>query len=90
MNMQAAPVLAPPLPKTLADTGLPLVMLRDILLKSMFRRNLERASEISEHALPAAGPDAGADRRRAFEPAGRGHRHAARHLQQRDGLPADR
>jgi hypothetical protein len=48
MNMQAAPVLAPPLPKTLADTGLPLVMLRDILLKSMFRRNLERASEISE------------------------------------------
>ncbi len=38
---------APPQPRTLAETGLSLVMLRDILLKTMFRMNLDLVSELS-------------------------------------------
>lgn len=42
MNMQPKPnVLAPPMPKSLAETGLSMVMMRDILLKTMFRMNIE-------------------------------------------------
>ena len=40
-------VNAPPGPRSLADTGLTLVMMRDILLKSMFRTNLDLVSGIS-------------------------------------------
>ena len=40
-------VLAPPAPRTLADTGLNQVMMRDILLKTIFRMNLDLVSEIS-------------------------------------------
>ncbi|MBN2629149.1 MAG: ATPase [Rhodobacteraceae bacterium] len=40
-------VTAPPSPKTLADTGLSMVMMRDILLKSIFRMNLDLVSDIS-------------------------------------------
>ena len=54
MNMQVPPtaapatgVQAPPQPRTLAETGLSLVMLRDILLKTMFRMNLDLVSELS-------------------------------------------
>ncbi len=52
MNIQASPnagtsVTAPPAPRTLADTGLSSVMMRDILLKTMFRTNLDRVSEIA-------------------------------------------
>ncbi len=48
MNIQATPqVIAPPAPRTLADTGLTLVMMRDILIKTMFRTNLDLASEVS-------------------------------------------
>jgi hypothetical protein len=41
MNIQASPdtgtsVTAPPAPRTMADTGLSVVMMRDILLKTMF------------------------------------------------------
>ncbi len=53
MNMQVTPppasgVLAPPQPKTLAETGLSLVMMRDILLKTMFRTNADLVSQISQ------------------------------------------
>ena len=48
MNMQAAPVLDPPAPKSLAETGLSLVLMRDILLKTMFRRNLEEVTLLSK------------------------------------------
>jgi len=48
MNMQNAPVLDPPAPKTLDETGLPIVVMRDILLKTMFRRNLEEVTLLSK------------------------------------------
>ncbi|MFQ6754885.1 ATPase [Cereibacter sphaeroides] len=47
MTVQSSDVIAPPAPRTLADTGLSLVMLRDILLKTMFRMNLELVSQIA-------------------------------------------
>jgi hypothetical protein len=50
MNMQAAPtggVVAPPAPKTLTEVGISMVMMRDILLKSMFRMNLDLVSHIA-------------------------------------------
>jgi len=46
MNMQVTNVLAPPPPKSLADSGLNVVMMRDILLKTIFRMNLDLVSEI--------------------------------------------
>ena len=54
MNMQVPlGVLPPPQPKSLAETGLSLVMLRDILLKTMFRTNLDLVSALSRAiALP--------------------------------------
>lgn len=51
MNMQANPatmsVPAPTQPKTLADTGLTAVMMRDILLKTAFRKSIETTREIA-------------------------------------------
>jgi hypothetical protein len=47
MNMHSGDVVAPTAPRRLADTGLSLVMMRDIMLKTVFRQNLETASEIS-------------------------------------------
>jgi len=47
MNMQSTGVIAPPAPRTMAETGLSLVMLRDILLKTMFRMNLEQVTDIA-------------------------------------------
>jgi hypothetical protein len=53
MNMQApaaAPtvsVTAPPMPRSLAEVGISVVMMRDILLKTMFRTNLDLVSQIS-------------------------------------------
>jgi len=52
MNVQlsaaaTAEVTPPASPRTLADTGIPLVMLRDLLLKAMFRTHGERVSELS-------------------------------------------
>jgi len=53
MNMQAIDVKAPPQPMSLADSGLSKVMLRDIAIKTIFRRHLSTASTISEAiALP--------------------------------------
>ncbi|NEY91433.1 ATPase [Rhodobacteraceae bacterium KMS-5] len=40
-------VQAPPQPKSLAETGLSLVMMRDILLKTMFRTNVDLVSQIA-------------------------------------------
>ncbi|MEM7643611.1 MAG: ATPase [Pseudomonadota bacterium] len=52
MNMQVDPaelgVPAPAVPKTLAETGLTAVMLRDVLLKTVFRKSVETTREISE------------------------------------------
>jgi len=48
MNMQTTPaVLAPPPAKNMAETGLSMVMMRDILLKTMFRMNLDLVSDIA-------------------------------------------
>ncbi len=48
MNMHVSPVLDPPAPARLADTGLSMVLMRDILLKTMFRRNLEEVTQLSK------------------------------------------
>ncbi|MEP4197225.1 MAG: ATPase [Aliishimia sp.] len=50
MNMQTSAVVAPPAPKRLHEMQLPTVMMRDILLKTMFRKNLDLVSELS-HAI---------------------------------------
>ncbi len=51
MNMQVPPTadpgFAPPALRRLEDTGLTIVMMRDILLKTIFRKNVEQASEIA-------------------------------------------
>ena len=55
MNVQVTPaaqtiaqgVQAPVPPRSMAETGLSMVMMRDILLKTMFRMNLETVSEVS-------------------------------------------
>lgn len=50
MNVEAplSGVQAPPSPRALADTGLSVVMMRDILLKSMFRTNQDQVSNLSK------------------------------------------
>ncbi|MFW8637061.1 ATPase [Cribrihabitans pelagius] len=47
MNMQNLTVTAPPAPKGLAEMQLPPVMMRDILLKTIFRKNASTVSEIA-------------------------------------------
>ncbi|WP_422074633.1 ATPase [Tranquillimonas rosea] len=47
MNIHADAVTAPPLPRSLEEMRLPTVMMRDILLKTMFRMNLEHVSQIA-------------------------------------------
>ncbi|SPF80956.1 hypothetical protein PRI8871_02770 [Pseudoprimorskyibacter insulae] len=39
--------MIPPPPRTLQDVGLPMVMMRDILLKTVFRRNITRVSRLA-------------------------------------------
>ena len=48
MNMQSTPVIEPPAPRSLEDTGLTIVMMRDILLKTMFRMNLDQVTELAK------------------------------------------
>ena len=49
MNMHAPTgVMAPPQPRRLEDVGLNMVMMRDILLKTMFRMNLDQCTELSK------------------------------------------
>ena len=47
MNMHTSNVIAPAPAKSLQDTGLTIVMMRDILLKTMFRMNLEHVTPLS-------------------------------------------
>ena len=47
MNMQVADVIAPTAPKRLDDIKLSVVMMRDILLKTMFRKNIDMVSDLS-------------------------------------------
>lgn len=46
--MQNSTVVAPPAPKGLAQMQLPIVMMRDILLKTIFRKNLDMVTELAE------------------------------------------
>ena len=48
MNMQTTNVMAPPAPKRLHEMALSQVMMRDILLKTMFRKNLDMVSDIAQ------------------------------------------
>lgn len=48
MNMQTSAVMAPPPPKTLAQMQLPMAMMRDILIKTMFRMNIDMISDLSK------------------------------------------
>ncbi len=47
MNMENSSVMAPPAPRTMAEMNLNPVMMRDIMLKTLFRQNIEQASEIA-------------------------------------------
>ncbi|MEP2639622.1 ATPase [Roseobacter sp.] len=47
MNMQASDVLAPQSPRSLDDMQLPTVMMRDIVLKTMFRKNIDMVTSLS-------------------------------------------
>ena len=55
MNMQVSTgVIPPPLPRSLEEMQLPIVMMRDILLKTIFRKNVEKVSAMARAlALPA-------------------------------------
>ena len=92
MNTQAGlpESFAPPPLRKLGDTGLTVVMMRDIMLKTVFRKNVEHASDIAAAICLPTPAHAGADRHVARDGADAGHRHAACDLVQRDGLPADR
>ncbi|SFH14884.1 hypothetical protein SAMN04488020_107109 [Palleronia marisminoris] len=53
MNIPTPPPVEPPAPRTLDAVGLPIVMMRDILLKTVFRTNAATTSEIARTiALP--------------------------------------
>ncbi|NRP12372.1 hypothetical protein XMM379_001435 [Aliiroseovarius sp. xm-m-379] len=53
MNIHANEMIAPPPLRRLEETGLTMVMMRDVLLKTMFRTNLERVSDLERTlALP--------------------------------------
>ncbi len=53
MNMQTSSVMAPPAPRSLDAMQLPIVLMRDILIKTMFRTNKTMVSDISRMiALP--------------------------------------
>ncbi|CUH42192.1 hypothetical protein [Ruegeria atlantica] len=55
MNMQTTSVMAPPAPKGMAEMKLPIVMMRDILLKTIFRKNVDTVTEVAEAiCLPGA------------------------------------
>jgi len=48
MNMHNSAVMAPPAPRTLEEMKLPIVMMRDILLKTMFRKNVDMVSDVAD------------------------------------------
>ena len=44
---QAQTVVAPPAPRSVAEVGLPPIMLRDLMLKTLFRQSVEHLSDIA-------------------------------------------
>ena len=48
MNMETTGVVAPPAPRRMSEMSLPQVMMRDILLKTIFRQNLEMVSDLAK------------------------------------------
>lgn len=48
MNMQPTSVLAPPPPRSIDEMKLPIVMMRDILLKTIFRQNVNTTTDIAK------------------------------------------
>ncbi|MEK6246564.1 MAG: hypothetical protein N2C12_00195, partial [Planctomycetales bacterium] len=48
MNMQTSNIVAPPAPRSIEGMKIPVVMMRDILLKTMFRMNLDAATELAK------------------------------------------
>lgn len=48
MNLPFSNPMMPASPKRMQDVGLPIVMMMQLMLKTMFRKNLERLQEISE------------------------------------------
>ena len=47
MNMQTTAVMAPPAPKQIHEMQFPVVMMRDILIKTMFRKNVDMVTELA-------------------------------------------
>ena len=47
MKMQNTAVMAPPAPRQLHEMKLPVVMMRDILIKTMFRKNVDMVAELA-------------------------------------------
>ncbi|MDJ0821319.1 MAG: ATPase [Paracoccaceae bacterium] len=48
MNMQSTTVMAPPSPKRLDEMQIPLVMMRDIVLKTLFRKNTNLVTDLAK------------------------------------------
>ena len=48
MNIESGPITAPPVPKSLDATGLSVVLMRDVLLKTMFRMSLSKISDLAK------------------------------------------
>ena len=48
MNMETTGVMAPPAPKGLDGMRLPLAMMRDILIKTMYRMNFDMVSDVAK------------------------------------------
>ena len=48
MNMQPTAVMAPPPPRTIDEMRIPVVMMRDILLKTIFRKNISEVTEMAQ------------------------------------------
>lgn len=48
MNMQNTAVVAPPPPRTLDEMKIGIIMMRDIMLKTMFRKNVDMVSDVAE------------------------------------------
>ncbi len=47
MNMQSSTVIAPPAPRRLEDMSLSTVMMRDIVLKTLFRKNTNKVTQLA-------------------------------------------
>lgn len=48
MNMQTSAVMAPPPPRTIEDMQLSVVMMRDIMIKTIYRKNVSMVSEVAK------------------------------------------